>query len=52
MDSSAEERPESTRQERRAERQEKERRRIKKHGKGFIKSYTDAILKRLKRKVG
>jgi len=52
MDASGEEKQKLTRQERREERQEKERQRIKKHGKGFIKSYTDAILKRLKRKGG
>jgi hypothetical protein len=52
MDSGAEERPEPTRQERRAERKEKERQRVKKHGKGFIRSYTDAIMKRLKQKGG
>ena len=52
MDAGAEEKQKLTRQERREARKEKERQRIKKHGKGFIKTYTDAILKRLKRKGG
>jgi len=37
-----------TRQERRQKRLEKKRERMPKHGKGLIKTYRDAILKRLR----
>jgi len=40
-----------TRQERRQKRLEKKRERMPKHGKSLIKTYRDAILKRLKGKV-
>ena len=40
-----------TRQERRQKRLEKKRERMPKHGKGLIKTYRDAILKRLKGKA-
>ena len=39
-----------TRQERRQKKLEKKRERIRKHGKGLVKTYRDAILKRLGRK--
>ena len=39
-----------TRQERRQKRAEKRRERMSKHGKGLIKTYKDAILKRLRGK--
>ncbi len=39
-----------TRQERRQKKLEKKRERIHKHGKGLVKTYRDAILKRLRGK--
>ncbi len=39
-----------TRQERRQKKLDKKKERMPKHGKGFIKTYRDAILKRLGRK--
>jgi len=39
-----------TRQERRQKKLEKQKERIPKHGKGFIRTYRDAILKRLRGK--
>jgi len=39
-----------TRQERRQKKLDKQRERMAKHGKGFIKTYRDAILKRLRGK--
>ena len=39
-----------TRQQRRQKKLEKKKERIRKHGKGFIKTYRDAILKRLRGK--
>ena len=39
-----------TRQQRRQKKLEKKKERIRKHGKGLVKTYRDAILKRLGRK--